>query len=125
MKQRITWPQNYTWMHAYLLAKPDAELEYKTTWNAMVYTLHGKIFALLLHSAEHGTLLNLKCAPYVSLEFRMRHETITPGWHMNKRHWISLVLKGHTPEDVCKELADLSYDLIRDALPKRLKENLS
>lgn len=116
----ISWPPKYRWLHDYALAKPDADLEHKKTWNALLYHLHGKIFALLLRNRT-DTLLNIKCDPYLSLDFRARYPNVQPGWHMNKLHWISLVLKGNIPEDVCKELVDISYDLVRLGLPKRLR----
>lgn len=121
MEKKIAWPPRYRWLHEYAEAKPDAVMEYKESWNACLYRLYGKIFALLLRSKEHGVLLNLKCEPYLSLVFRERHKTVMPGWHMNKVHWISLSLRGNTPEDVCKELVDLSYDLVRSSLPKKLQ----
>ena len=116
---RITWPRKYRWLHDYALAKPDAVSDYKESWNAMRYLVHGKMFALLLRN-KTGTLLNLKCEPYLSLSYRESYATILPGWHMNKLHWISLCLRGHTPEDVCRELVDLSYDLVWKGLPRRL-----
>lgn len=117
---KISWPRRYRWLHEYALQKPDAALEYKASWDALLYRLHGKIFALLLRN-RMGTLLNLKCDPYLSLDFRHRYPTVLPGWHMNKLHWNSLVLKGHTPEDVCKELVDISYDLVRQGVPKKFR----
>lgn len=117
---KISWPSNYRWLHERLLAKPDAGLEYKEAWDALLYRLHGKIFALLLRNRT-GRLLNLKCDPYLSLDYRARYPNVLPGWHMNKLHWNSLLLKGHIPEAVCKELVDISYDLVRQGLPKRLR----
>lgn len=118
---RIAWPPAYRWLHEYALAKPDAVLEHKASWNALLYRLHGKIFALLLRNAG-GTLLNLKCDPYLSLDFRARYPHVLPGWHMNKLHWNSLDLTGRTPEDVCRELVDISYGLVRQGLPKGLRD---
>ena len=118
---RTTWPPNYRWLHEYALAKPDAVADYKESWDAMRYFVHGKIFALLVRN-QMGTLLNLKCDPYLSLDFRERYPTVLPGWHMNKLHWISLSLRGDTPENVCRELVDISYDLVWKGLPKRIRE---
>lgn len=118
---RITWPKKYHWLHAYLLEKPFAFLEYKESWDAMLYRLHNKIFALLLRN-KTGTLLNLKCDPYLSLDYRARYPSVLPGWHMNKLHWVSLSLKDHTPEDVCRELADISYELIWNSLPQKMRK---
>ena len=120
--KKISWPPKYRWLHDYLLTKPDAVLEHKESWDALLYRLHGKIFALLLRN-KTGTLLNLKCEPYLSLDFRGRYPGVLPGWHMNKLHWISLSLKERTPEDVCMELVDISYGLVWQKLPKKLREN--
>lgn len=124
MSARITWPPAYRWMHDYALAKPEAVFEYKESWDAGLYRLYGKIFALLLRSKEYGVLLNLKCDPYTSLAFREQYRTVTPGWHMNKLHWVSLSLEGRTPEGACKELVNISYDLVKAGLPKALRDGL-
>lgn len=122
MSKRIAWPERYKWLHEYLSAKPDAVFEYQATWDANLYRLNGKIFALLLRSKDLGTLLNLKCEPYLALDYRSRYETVIPGWHMNKLHWISLVLRKQTPEDICRELVDLSYDLVWESLPVKIRK---
>ncbi|CAK7006300.1 MAG: putative protein YjbR [Desulfovibrio sp.] len=122
MRDAIAWPGKYRWLHEYALAKPHAVLEHKKTWDALLYRLHGKIFALLLRNKEDGTLLNLKCDPYLSLMFRERYPFVLPGWHMNKLHWISLRLAGRAPETVCKELVDISYNLVHASLPRYLRE---
>ncbi len=118
---RTTWPPRCLWLRGYALAKPDAVEDYKESWDAWRYFVHGKIFALLVRN-KTGTLLNLKCAPYLSLDFRERYPAVLPGWHMNKLHWISLSLLGNTPEDVCKELVDISYDLVWRGLPRKIRE---
>lgn len=99
-------------------------MERKESWDAILYRLHGKIFALLLRNKADGPLLNLKCDPYLSLGYRARHDTVIPGWHMNKLHWISLRLSGRTPEDVCRELMDISYDLVKAGLPVKARAGL-
>lgn len=116
--RRVSWPPKYRWLHDYALTKPDAVAEYKESWNAMRYFVHGKIFAMLLQNRVE-TLLNLKCEPYLSLAYREQYATILPGWHMNKLHWISLSFRQPTPEDVCKELVDISYDLVRKKTPRK------
>jgi len=118
---RTAWPPKYLWLHAYTLAKPAAVADYKESWDALRYFVHGKIFALLVRN-KADALLNLKCDPYLSLDFRARYPTVLPGWHMNKLHWISLSLMDKTPESVCQELVDISYDLVWKGLPKRIRE---
>ena len=119
---RTAWPPKYLWLHEYALGKPDAIAHYKESWDALRYFVHGKIFALLVRN-KGNTLLNLKCDPYLSLDFRTRYRTVLPGWHMNKLHWVSLSLMADTPEDVCRELVDISYDLVWKGLPKRIRHS--
>jgi len=123
-KSHTTWPPKYLWLHEYILAKPDAVADFKESWDALRYFVHGKIFALLVRNGT-GTLLNLKCDPYLSLVFRGQYATVLPGWHMNKLHWVSLSLMAPTPENVCRELVDISYDLVWKGLPKRIREGCS
>ena len=124
MKNPIFWPAGYQWMHEFALALPGAELEYKPTWEALLYRLHGKIFLLLLQNRQNGKLANLKCDPYVSLALQQEYPAILPGWHMNKLHWISLVLNGKTPRDVCEQLVLNSYGLVREGLPRNVSGQL-
>ena len=121
MSKRIAWPAAYRWLEDYALAKPLAEREYKESWDALLYRIHGKIFALLLRNPRDGALLNLKCEPYLSLDFRDAYPGILPGWHMNKLHWNSLKLRLSTPEEVCRNLVDISYDLVWAGLPRKLR----
>jgi predicted DNA-binding protein (MmcQ/YjbR family) len=63
--------------------------------------------------------INLKCDPERSLELREDYEAITPGYHMNKRHWNTVVLDGSVPTALVRELIGHSYDLVARALPKK------
>ena len=120
MNKRISWPSRYQWMHEYALSMPGAELEFKPSWDALLYRLHGKIFLLLLRNKTLGKMANLKCDPYLSLALQGEYASIIPGWHMNKLHWVSLVLKGYTPEGLCRQLVRESYSLVREALPRKI-----
>ena len=120
MNNPIVWPRGYRWLHEYALSKPEADVEHRESWDAILYRVYGKIFALLVRNAADGLLLNLKCDPYLALSFRERYTTVLPGWHMNKLHWVSLSLKGKTPETVCRELVDISYALVWAGLPKKI-----
>ena len=121
---RTKWPPQYLWLQEFTLRKPDAVEDYKDSWDAIRYFVHGKMFALLVRN-RGATLLNLKCDPYLSLDFRERCPTVLPGWHMNKLHWVSLSLMKYTPESVCKELVDISYELVWKGLPKRIRESVT
>lgn len=82
-----------------------------------------KIFVIT--SIDEYEFVNLKCDPEYAAELREREPGIKPGWHMNKKHWNSVMTDGTVSEKLFKELVDHSYDLIVQSLPKKLKEELA
>ena len=91
---------------------------------AIVYKVGGKMFALAM-ADEVPTRVNLKCDPERSLELRDRHEDITPGYHMNKRHWNTLNLGGRLPNALVRELIEHSHELVVASLPRKVREQIS
>ncbi len=93
----------------------------------LVYKVRGKMFATLGFEIEDGIetgRTNLKCDPDRAVELRAEHEAILPGYHMNKRHWNTLVLDGSLRPALVRELCDHSYQLVVAGLPKRDREGL-
>ncbi|MDR1111178.1 MAG: MmcQ/YjbR family DNA-binding protein [Deltaproteobacteria bacterium] len=79
-----------------------------------------KSFALIMrHAAE--LCLNLKCSPIEGDFLRRAFKSIVPGWHMNKIHWISVVMGGDVPDDLTKALVGQSYDLIKPKLRRKAR----
>lgn len=66
----------------------------------------------------------LKCHPDESSELQSRYAGVTPGWHMNKRHWISVHFNQDVPDAQIKELVRKSYDLVVKSLTKKEREKL-
>ncbi|MDA7934412.1 MmcQ/YjbR family DNA-binding protein, partial [Akkermansiaceae bacterium] len=62
--------------------------------------------------------------PDRALELRDEHEAVLPGYHMNKKHWNTLVLDGSLSGDLVSELIDHSYDLVVEGMSKKLRESL-
>ena len=80
-----------------------------------MFKIGGKIFALSALGAE--TLkVSVKCDPELGEALRAEHESIVPGYHLNKRHWITVTIGGDAPDAPVRELIEDSYDLVR---PKR------
>jgi len=102
---------------SYILTKPGAVEMTPFGPETLVYKVGGKIFALTSPD-EFPTRLNLKCHPDRAQELRDQYESIIPGYHMNKRHWNTLVLDGRLPSKLVQELINHSYDLVVAALPK-------
>ncbi|MFV0284908.1 MAG: MmcQ/YjbR family DNA-binding protein [Demequina sp.] len=83
-----------------------------------VYKVHGKVFMLV--TTVHGEeLVNLKARPEDAHALREAYEDITPGWHMNKKHWISLHPGGRLDPEFVDDLVTESYLLVVAGLPRR------
>ncbi len=102
---------------SYFLSKPQAEETTPFGPDVLVYKVGGKMFALT-SPAEFPSRINLKCDPERAAMLRDEYDSILPGFHMNKRHWNTLVLDGSLPGKVVQELIDHSYDLVAASLPK-------
>lgn len=98
------------------LSLPGAEETTPFGPDVLVYKVAGKMFALT-DPAEFPARMNLKCDPSRSLLLREEHDAVTPGYHMNKRHWNTVVI-GDLPSSLVRELILHSYELIVAALPK-------
>jgi predicted DNA-binding protein (MmcQ/YjbR family) len=95
----------------YALAKPETEESLPFGPDVLVVKARGKIF-ILIPLDSHPLQFNLKCDPERALELREEHAAIVPGYHMNKKHWNTLIMDGSLPTTLAKELIDHSYDLV-------------
>ena len=102
------------------LSLPGAEETQPFGPEALVYKVGGKVFAITVPE-DHPTRINLKCDPERSLELRDQYQAIKPGWHMNKKHWNTLLLDGSVPPRLIRELVRHSYDLVAASLPARFR----
>lgn len=59
--------------------------------------------------------LSLKCDPILSSVLQKKYESVLPGYHLNKKHWITIILSGQMPWDEVKDLIVLSYNLAAGA----------
>ena len=82
----------------------------------LVFKVGGKMFALTNLDGEPS--VNLKCDPEKAVELREQYSEIIPGYHMNKLHWNTVYMNRSLPENLIKELIDLSYGLVLASLPK-------
>lgn len=95
----------------YLLSKPNAILDYPFGKDVAVYKVNDKMFALIAEKSN-PVRISLKCDPQLSVLLRERYETVMPGYHLNKKHWNTLILSGQLPWDDVRGLIDLSYGLV-------------
>ncbi|MES2477434.1 MAG: MmcQ/YjbR family DNA-binding protein [Verrucomicrobiota bacterium] len=103
------------------LTKPGAEESTPFGPDVLVYKVGGKIFGLA-DPSDFPSRINLKCDPERAVELREEHAGILPGYHMNKRHWNTLLLDGSLSSRLVAELIDHSYELVAASLPKSRKK---
>ncbi|MGD2027201.1 MAG: MmcQ/YjbR family DNA-binding protein [Anaerolineales bacterium] len=110
-------------LKAIFLAKPGASAGYPFGEGTLVFKVLDKMFGLV--SEDQVPLrLNLKCDPDDALALREQFDAIIPGYHMNKKHWNTLVLDGSLAESLVHELIDHSYDLVVAKMPKEKQRKL-
>lgn len=91
--------------------------------DCLVLEIGGKQFCLLDLTATWG-FYNLKVDPDYSLELQDRYAGIRPGWHMNKKHWISVDYNSDVPERLQRELIEHAYRTTAKGLPKKVQQAL-
>ena len=89
-----------------------------------VFKVEGKLFAL---SALRSSPLkvSLKCEPELAEQLRASFpDAIVPGYHLNKRHWSTVLVDGSVPDGMVRDMVEDSYDLILAAMPRAVRERL-
>jgi predicted DNA-binding protein (MmcQ/YjbR family) len=99
-------------LRAHCLAMPGAVEEYPFGPTASVFKVGGKIFAIASLAGDPIDI-SLKCEPELSELLRAGHQAIAPGYHLNKRHWITVTLGADAPDGLVRDLIEDSYDLVR------------
>lgn len=100
---------------AYILSKEGAKLDYPFGKDVAVYKVfppeEGKMFALI---AEDKTPLriSLKCDPLLAKHLREKYEEVLPGYHLNKKHWNTVIVSGQLSDQEVYDLIDHSYMLV-------------
>lgn len=115
---------NVETLRRYCLSKPGTTEDFPFDEETLVFRVQGKIFCLV--SLEKIPLqFNLKCDPVRAIELREAFDAVRPGYHMNKKHWNTVVMDGSVPSREIREMIDHSYTLIFESLPKRLRDELN
>jgi predicted DNA-binding protein (MmcQ/YjbR family) len=111
------------WVIAACSAKPGAVEDYPFGDEVAVFKVAGKMFALVPLGEAPGSV-SLKCDPDLATSLRGRHAGVTPGYHLNKRHWNTVTLDGSVPDEEVLELVDHSYDLVLAGLTRTQRNKL-
>lgn len=108
-------------LEEYLLSFPGAWLDYPFGEGTAVYKVgykdvpgqDEKMFAIIAEDSQ-PLRVSLKCDPQLALLLREKYETVVPGYHLNKKHWNTIICTGQLPDDELKDLARLSYRLVTE-----------
>ena len=99
----------------YLLSFPNAKLTYPFGKEVAVYKIpvngEDKMFALIAEGSDPVNL-SLKCDPQLAEILREKYVTVMPGYHLNKKHWNSVVLSGEVPWEEVQGFIVHSHDLV-------------
>ncbi|MCC9168336.1 MmcQ/YjbR family DNA-binding protein [Pontibacter harenae] len=105
------------------LAKAGTTEELPFDEDTLVFKVLGKMYALCsLSQYEKG--ISLKCDPEQALSLRERYPQVQPGYHMNKKHWNTILPEAGLPDQLLLQWIDSSYNLVLNKLPKYLKEQI-
>jgi predicted DNA-binding protein (MmcQ/YjbR family) len=88
--------------------------------NTLVFKVFGKMFALM--DVDVFDSLNLKCTPEKAVELRESFQGVQPGYHMNKKHWNTVLTNDDVSDTLLFELIDHSYELVYASLPKKIRD---
>ncbi|MGY2132446.1 MmcQ/YjbR family DNA-binding protein [Hymenobacter sp. HD11105] len=107
----------------YCLLKSGVTEETPFDEDTLVFKVGGKIFSLTSIS-QYGSV-NLKCDPDRAVQLREEFDYVLPGYHMNKKHWNTVVIGSGVSASQLREWTDHSYDLVRASLPRAIREELA
>lgn len=91
----------------------------------LVFKLNNKMFALLSLKEERRNTCSLKCDPERAIQFREEFSAVKPGYHMNKKHWNSVLFNHDVSDEMIFQMVDDSYALIFKSFSKKVQKELS
>lgn len=104
---------NIETLREYALQKPSVEEGFPFGEDTLVFKVNGKIF-LLAGLDSNPLQFNVKCDPDKAIELREEYpDAVLPGYHMNKKHWNTIMVNGVLSSNQIKEMVDHSYDLVK------------
>ena len=110
-------------LREYVMSKPRAVETFPFGEGTHVFKVNHKMFALI-GSNNNLMMLNLKCDPDESVAVRDIFPAIKPGYHMDKRHWISIYFDGTVPEGEVKRLIDNSFLLVVSKMSQQDQQSI-
>jgi len=109
-------------LREYCLAKKGVTECFPFDDVTLVFKVMGKMFALTTLYEEFQ--INVKCNPEQAIELRSQYSFVIPGYHMDKKHWNTIIINNQVSNRFIKECIDKSYNLVINGLTKKLKDEL-
>jgi predicted DNA-binding protein (MmcQ/YjbR family) len=106
----------------YCISKPGVTEEFPFDEQTLVFKVGGKMFVLT--DIDEFASMNLKCDPEIVIQRMDRYPAVKPGFHMNKKYWITVDVDGSINDKLLREWIDDSYNLVFAGLPERLKNKI-
>lgn len=110
-------------LREYCLSKKGVTESFPFDETTLVFKVMDKMFALT--DLEGNLSINLKCDPDKAIELREIYLSVIPGYHMNKKHWNTVLIDGSVPDRIIRTWIDHSYELVVKQLPASKKIKLS
>src|SRR5579875_1577476 len=110
-------------LRRHCLSFPGAEETFPFGPHTSVFKVAGKMFGLSQLGADE-LRVSLKCEPALAEQLRQAHKGVIPGYHLNKRHWNTVIVDGSLPGQMVKDMIEDSYDLVVSALPESRRRAL-
>lgn len=108
----------------FLMKFPQTTEEQPFRPDVDVYKVVGKVFAIFSPENKPPSI-SLKCEPTLAVELRAEYSAVTPGYHLNKLHWNTVVLDDSVPDVELKRMIHHSYEQVVSALPKSARSRIS
>lgn len=110
-------------LREYCLSKISTSEDFPFDETTLTFKIKGKMYCLI--DLDSPDSINLKCDPEKVVELREEYDEIIPGYHMNKKHWNTVDIRGTLKDSFIFEMIDDSYDLVVETLPKKLRLELT
>jgi len=108
---------DFNQLRNYLLSKKGTTEELPFGPDALVFKVMGKIFAIVAYQ-DNPLRISLKCDPEHAEALRAMYKAVTPGYHLNKNHWNTVILDGSIPAEEVFQMIDDSYQLVAKSFKK-------
>ncbi len=111
-------------LREYCISKKGVEETLPFGPDTLVFKVMGKAF-LLTGFENNPVQFNVKCNPEKAIELREQYPCVLPGYHMNKKHWNTIIADGSAANKLLEQWITDSYNLVADGLTKKEKEKLN